>query len=71
MFKGFLGGGGMSKVEKLNAEGQLMGVPDGEGWYQETAFGMLQIPGNTFFMGQADEDVAASQINFNRHHIWI
>lgn len=66
MFKGFLGGGGMSKVEKLNAEGQLMGVPDREGWYQETPFGMVQIPGNTFFMGQADEDVAASQINFNR-----
>jgi formylglycine-generating enzyme required for sulfatase activity len=66
MFKGFLGGGGMSKVEKLNAEGQLMGVPDREGWYQETPFGMVQIPGGTFYMGQADEDVAASQINFNR-----
>tara|TARA_R110001599_G_scaffold261080_2_gene461425 strand:- start:2462 stop:3718 length:1257 start_codon:yes stop_codon:yes gene_type:complete len=66
MFKGFLGGGGMSKVEQLNAQGQLMGVPDREGWYQETPYGMVQIPGGTFFMGQADEDVAASQINFNR-----
>lgn len=61
-----IGGGGGSKEEKLNEQGQLMGVPDREGWYQETPFGMVQIPGGTFFMGQADEDVAASQINFNR-----
>ena len=66
MFQGFLGGGGGSKEQKLNESGQLMGVPDREGWYQETPFGMVQIPGGTFFMGQADEDVAASQINFNR-----
>lgn len=66
MFQGFLGGGGGSKEEKLNASGQLMGVPDRKGWYQETPFGMVQIPGGTFFMGQADEDIAASQINFNR-----
>ena len=66
MFQGFLGGGGGSKEAKLNESGQLMGVPDREGWYQETPFGMVQIPGGTFFMGQADEDVAASQINFNR-----
>lgn len=64
MFEGFLGGGG--KEQALIDEGQLLGVPDREGWYQELPFGMVQVPGGTFFMGQADEDVAASQINFNR-----
>ncbi|MFT6971512.1 MAG: sulfatase modifying factor 1, partial [Roseivirga sp.] len=65
MFKGFFGGGG-SKIDQLNDQGQLMGVPDREGWFQETPLGMVQVPGGTFYMGQADEDVAASQINFNR-----
>jgi sulfatase modifying factor 1 len=66
MFKGFFGGGGGSKIDQLNDQGQLMGVPDREGWFQETPLGMVQVPGGTFYMGQADEDVAASQINFNR-----
>lgn len=64
MFEGFLGGG--SKEQKLLDEGQLVGVLDREGWFQELPYGMVQIPGGTFYMGQADEDVAASQINFNR-----
>lgn len=64
MFEGFLGGGG--KEQALIDEGQLLGVLDREGWYQELPYGMVQIPGGTFYMGQADEDVAASQINFNR-----
>lgn len=66
MFQSLGLGGGGSKAQRLNESGQLMGVPDREGWYQETPFGMVQIPGGTFPMGQADEDVAASQINFNR-----
>lgn len=64
MFDGFLAGGG--KEQKMIEDGQLLGVLDREGWYQELPFGMVQVPGGTFFMGQADEDVAASQINFNR-----
>ncbi|MEC7752829.1 MULTISPECIES: SUMF1/EgtB/PvdO family nonheme iron enzyme [Roseivirga] len=64
MFEGFLSGGG--KEQALVDEGQLLGVLDREGWYQELPYGMVQIPGGTFYMGQADEDVAASQINFNR-----
>ncbi len=64
MFEGFLGGGG--KEQGLLDEGQLIGVLDREGWYQELPYGMVQIPGGTFFMGQADEDIAATQINFNR-----
>ena len=64
MFEGFFGSGGN---EQQNYDsGQLMGVLDREGWYQELPYGMVEIPGNTFFMGQADEDVAASQINLNR-----
>jgi sulfatase modifying factor 1 len=50
MFKGFFGGGG-SKIDQLNDQGQLMGVPDREGWFQETPFGMVQVPGGTFYMG--------------------
>ncbi|WP_208503930.1 SUMF1/EgtB/PvdO family nonheme iron enzyme [Roseivirga sp. E12] len=64
MFDGFLAGGG--KEGKLLEEGQLLGVLDREGWYQELPYGMVAIPAGTFFMGQADEDVAASQINSNR-----
>jgi len=65
MIQGFLGGG-TSKTESLNQQGQLMGVPDREGWIQDIPMGMVPIRGGTFFMGQADEDVAATQINFNR-----
>ncbi len=64
MFEGFLGGGG--KEQGLIDEGQLIGVLDREGWYQELPYGMVPIEGGTFFMGQADEDIAATQINFNR-----
>lgn len=64
MFEGFLGGGG--KEQGLLDEGQLIGVLDREGWYQELPYGMVPIEGGTFFMGQADEDIAATQINFNR-----
>lgn len=65
MFQGFLGGSGGQDQRKYD-EGQLMGVLDREGWYQELPHGMVEIPGSTYFMGQADEDVAASQINYNR-----
>lgn len=65
MFEGFLSGGG-GKDQQAYEDGQLMGVLDREGWYQELPYGMVEIPGGTFYMGQADEDVAASQINYNR-----
>jgi sulfatase modifying factor 1 len=29
-------------------------------------YGMVPIPAGTFHMGQADQDVAATQINFNK-----
>ena len=46
--------------------GELVGVPGREGFYMSVPYGMVQVPAGTFHMGQADEDVAHSQINFNR-----
>ena len=46
--------------------GELVGVPGREGWVMTRPFGMVPIPAGTFHMGQADEDPAASQINFNK-----
>ena len=55
-----LGGGGGGD------RGELVGVPDREGWVMTIPFGMVPIPAGTFHMGQADEDIAHSQINFNK-----
>ena len=55
-----LGGGG------YDDRGELVGVPDREGWEMTIPFGMVSVPPGTFHMGQADEDVAATQINFNK-----
>jgi gliding motility-associated lipoprotein GldK len=46
--------------------GELVGVAGREGWYMSVPYGMISVPAGTFHMGQADEDVASSQINFNR-----
>jgi len=36
------------------------------GWEMTRPYGMVSVPSGTFHMGQADEDVAATQINFNK-----
>ncbi|CAN5463120.1 N/A [soil metagenome] len=46
--------------------GELVGVQGREGWVMTVPYGMVAIPAGTFHMGQADEDVAATQINFNK-----
>lgn len=46
--------------------GELVGVPDREGWVMVNPFGMVPIPAGTFHMGQTDEDPASTQINFNK-----
>jgi gliding motility-associated lipoprotein GldK len=46
--------------------GELVGVPGREGWVMSLPYGMVPIPAGTFHMGQADEDPAATQINFNK-----
>jgi len=47
-------------------QGELIGAPDRYGWEMTRPFGMVSVPSGTFHMGQADEDVAATQINFNK-----
>ncbi|MFT5956079.1 MAG: sulfatase modifying factor 1, partial [Cyclobacteriaceae bacterium] len=56
----FGGGGGVS------SDGELYGVLDRQGWQMAKPFGMISVPAGTFHMGQADQDVAATQINFNK-----
>src|SRR5688500_20182467 len=59
---GLLGLGG----KKGGDQGELVGVPGREGWVMTVPFGMVPIPAGTFHMGQADEDPASTQINFNK-----
>jgi len=37
-----------------------------KGWSQPTPFGMVLVPGGSYIMGQADEDITSSVANFNR-----
>lgn len=37
-----------------------------KGWSQPTPFGMVLVPGGSFIMGQADEDITSSVANFTR-----
>ena len=46
--------------------GELVGVQGREGFVMTIPYGMVAIPAGTFHMGQADEDVPATQINFNK-----
>ncbi len=57
---GLFGGGGGGD------EGNLVGVPNREGFVMRLPFGMVPVPAGTFHMGQADEDVPSSHISFNR-----
>ncbi|MEO1054040.1 MAG: SUMF1/EgtB/PvdO family nonheme iron enzyme [Bacteroidota bacterium] len=56
-----LGGGGGG-----GDNGELIGVQGRQGWVMAYPYGMVPIPAGTFHMGQADEDPAATQINFNK-----
>ena len=57
---GLTGGGGSDD------RGEVYGVPDREGWEMTRPFGMMAIRAGTFHMGQGDEDVAHTQINYNK-----
>jgi gliding motility-associated lipoprotein GldK len=46
--------------------GELVGVAGREWTGMVIPYGMVPIPAGTFHMGQADEDIAATQINFNK-----
>jgi len=52
-----------------DSQGELVGQSTIErrpGWAQVIPYGMVPIPAGTFHMGQADEDPASTQINFNK-----
>ncbi len=59
----FGGKGGNGDVGMTNGEITATGR---KGWKQPTPFGMVLVPSGSFVMGQADEDIAATQINMNR-----
>jgi len=59
---GLLGIGG----NKGGDQGELVGIPNREGWVMTIPYGMVPIPAGTFHMGQSDEDPASTQINFNK-----
>ena len=46
--------------------GDLIAVQGREGWVMNVPFGMTTCPSGTFHMGQADQDVPATQINLNK-----
>ncbi|MCC5928364.1 MAG: SUMF1/EgtB/PvdO family nonheme iron enzyme [Cyclobacteriaceae bacterium] len=57
---GLLGGG-------RGDQGENIGAMDRPTWTgMPIPYGMVPIPAGTFHMGQADEDVAATQMNFNK-----
>ncbi len=64
---GLLGIGG--KGSKGDAQGEVVGqstIERKQGWSMIIPYGMVPIPAGTFHMGQADEDPASTQINFNK-----
>lgn len=50
-------------IGMLNGE---IGATARKGWKQSTPLGMVLIPSGSFMMGQADEDVTASAVSFNK-----
>ena len=58
---GLLGIGG----SKGGDQGELVGVPNRQGWVMTIPYGMVPVPAGTFHRGQADEDPASTQINYN------
>ncbi len=71
------GGGKGSSKGKSSKNGKNtkedVGMINGEiaatarkGWKQPTPLGMVLVPSGSFMMGQADEDVAASSVSFNK-----
>ena len=54
------------KNNAVQDRGELVGVPGRKGWRMYLPIGMVYIPPGTFIMGQADEDIANTQISFNK-----
>ncbi len=60
---GLLGIGGKKSGD---ARGELVGAQNRPPFVMPLPYGMVPIPPGTFHMGQADEDPASTQINFNK-----
>ncbi|KEO73078.1 T9SS ring complex lipoprotein PorK/GldK [Anditalea andensis] len=52
--------------ERDNRRGEVTGVPKRTGWKQTLPYEMVPVKAGTFWMGQADEDIAVSQSAFNK-----
>ena len=63
--KSKFGGKGKNNGEVGMTNGEITATGR-KGWKQPTPYGMVLVPSGSFIMGQADEDVAATQINMNR-----
>lgn len=61
-----LGIGGGRGGRAADPQGELVGAEIGEPFIMDLPYGMVPIPAGTFHMGQADEDPASTQINFNK-----
>lgn len=59
-------GGGKGKGEDVGVVNGEITANGRKGWKQTTPYGMVLVPSGSFMMGQADEDLAASQANMNR-----
>ena len=62
-------GGKNSRSSKKEDVGMVNGevaATNRKGWKQTTPLGMVLIPSGSYMMGQADEDVTASSVAFNK-----
>lgn len=55
-----------SASEKDNRRGEVTGVPKRGNWQQNLPMDMVAVKAGTFWMGQADEDIAYTQSAFNK-----
>ena len=55
-----------SKKEDVGMVNGEIGATNRKGWKQTTPLGMVLIPSGSYMMGQADEDVTASSVAFNK-----
>ena len=58
------------RLGETSGQGELIGYNAAYGdrpqWFQVLPYGMSVVPSGTFHMGQSDEDVPATNINFNK-----
>ena len=55
-----------SKKEDVGMINGEVAATNRKGWKQTTPLGMVLIPSGSYMMGQADEDVTASSVSFNK-----